>query len=169
MLSLFTLPDGNLTASAFAPSGHMFTIGCRDGIHIYNVSNGLLNSSISSEGFNPRLAAFTEDECGVVVVSSEWSDDKVSYHIKKSTLSNRMVRSAGSPHGMTSILLHCRNMDRMLHLLSTRTWVPRFVSGRLKVVVMPPFPWIVWAKSVILTSLGSWLIWLLLSQRTSLF
>ncbi len=83
MLSLFTLPDGNLTASAFAPSGHMFTIGCRDGIHIYNVSNGLLNSSISSEGFNPRLAAFTEDECGVVAVLSEWSDNKVSYHTKK--------------------------------------------------------------------------------------
>src|SRR5258708_4675633 len=83
-LSLFTLPDGNLTASAFAPGGHMFAIGRRDGIHIYNASNGLLNSSISSEGFiGPHLAAFTEDECGVVGVSSEWSDDKVSYHIKK--------------------------------------------------------------------------------------
>src|SRR5258708_2033681 len=80
-LLLFTLPRGELTA--FAPGGHMFAIGREDGIHIYNASNGLLNRSISSMGYEPRLAAFTKDECGVVVVSSEWSDHKVSYHIKK--------------------------------------------------------------------------------------
>src|SRR5258708_1283036 len=59
-LSLFTLPDGELTA--FSPGGHMFAIGRRDGIHIYNASNGLLNSTISSMGYSPRLAAFTKDE-----------------------------------------------------------------------------------------------------------
>src|SRR5258708_15615191 len=80
-LSLFTLPDGDLTA--FAPGGHMFAVGRGDWIHIYNASNGLLNSSISSMGYYPRLGAFTEDECSVVVVSSKWSDDKVSYHIEK--------------------------------------------------------------------------------------
>src|SRR5258708_31805299 len=79
-LSLFTLPDGDLTASAFAPGGHMFAIGRKDGIHIYNALNGLLNRSISSMGNKPGLASFTEDACGVVVVSSEESGRKGASH-----------------------------------------------------------------------------------------
>src|SRR5258708_25458380 len=68
--SLFRLPGG--TVAAFAPGGHMFAVGREDGIHIYNASNGLLNSSIrtiSSMKYTPYSAAFTEDECGVIVVS----------------------------------------------------------------------------------------------------
>src|SRR5258708_2288276 len=86
--SLFTL-SSDMTA-AFAPGGHLFAVGRTDGIHIYNASNGLLNSSIrtiSSVGI-PCLAAFTEDECGVVVVllvldSQSDGDRKCSYQIEK--------------------------------------------------------------------------------------
>src|SRR5260370_13519470 len=65
---LFTLPRG---VSAFTPSGHMVAVASEDGIRIYNASNGLLNSHIeriSSMGYFPRFAAFTEDGSGVVVV-----------------------------------------------------------------------------------------------------
>src|SRR5258708_22546139 len=86
--SLFRLPGG--TVAAFAPGGHMFAVGREDGIHIYNASNGLLNSSIrtSSVDHIPCLAAFTEDECGVVVVSLVWDSQsdgasKYSYQIEK--------------------------------------------------------------------------------------
>src|SRR5258708_10439554 len=66
--SLFTLPEGDV--AAFAPGGHMFAVGRKDGIHIYNTSNGLLNSSIRTMGskhYCPCFVAFTEDGCGVVV------------------------------------------------------------------------------------------------------
>src|SRR5258708_2966097 len=82
---LFTF-SGDTVAVAFAPGGHMLAVGREDGIHIYNASSGLLNSSIrtiSSVDHIPRLAAFTEDECGVVAVSSKWSDSKVYYQIEK--------------------------------------------------------------------------------------
>src|SRR5258708_4263629 len=90
--SLFTLSGGTVTA--FAPGGHLFAVGREDGIHIYNASNGLLNSSIrttSSMDYTPYLATFTEAGCGVVVVSSECgvvnafssSDGKLSYQIEK--------------------------------------------------------------------------------------
>src|SRR5258708_4169282 len=83
--SLFTLPRGGVPA--FAPGGDMFAVGREDGIHIYNTSNGLLNSSIRTlspmDDYFPRLVAFTEDECDVVVVSSAQSHDKVSYRIEK--------------------------------------------------------------------------------------
>ncbi|SRR5258708_1814116 len=87
MMSLFMLPKGDLIA--FAPGGHMFTIGCKYGVHIYNVSNGLLNSSISSMSYGPHLAAFTKDKCGIVVLSLEWSDHKVSYYIQKFDLAKQ--------------------------------------------------------------------------------
>ncbi len=66
----------------------MLAVGREDGIHIYNASNGLLNSSIrtmSSKDYTPYLAAFTEDECGVVVVSSHRSypNLKFSYQVEK--------------------------------------------------------------------------------------
>ena len=67
----------------------MFVVGRSgdaSGIHIYN-SNGLLNSSIRtiSSDYTPYLAAFTEDGCGVVVVSadSDWGNPKASYRIEK--------------------------------------------------------------------------------------
>src|SRR5258708_6851818 len=84
--SLFTLPAG--TVAAFAPGGHMFAVGRKDGIHIYN-ANGLLNSSIrTSSVHHICLAAFTEDECGVVVVLLVWNYEsdggcKCSYQIEK--------------------------------------------------------------------------------------
>ncbi len=80
--SLFALSGG--TVAALAPGGHIIAVGREDGIHIYNASNGLLNSSIrtiSSKDYIPYLAAFTEDECGVVVVSSV--SGRVSYQIEK--------------------------------------------------------------------------------------
>src|SRR5258708_30398201 len=88
---LFMLSDGGSDpgAVAFAPGGHMLAVGRHGGIHIYNASSGLLNSSIrmiSSKHHIPHLAAFTEDECGVVAVSSKWSDSKVSYQIEKFNL-----------------------------------------------------------------------------------
>src|SRR5258708_635145 len=43
---------------------------------------------------------------------------------------------------MTSILLNCRNMDRMLHLLRTRTGIPGFVSGRLTAAMISPCLWV---------------------------
>src|SRR5258705_10917338 len=64
---LFTLPRGRV--AAFAPGGHMLTVRHTDGIHIYDASNGLLNSSISST-YNTHAAAFTKDGFGVIVVSS---------------------------------------------------------------------------------------------------
>src|SRR5260221_10677875 len=73
--SLFTLPldlCSEDTAVTFAPDGHMFAVGFPFGIAIY-ASNGLLNSVIetSSSYYDcPYLAAFTEDECGVVAVSN---------------------------------------------------------------------------------------------------
>src|SRR5258708_3270865 len=63
--SLFTLPWG--CVAAFAPGGHMFAVGRWDGIHIYDASNGLLNSSIRKMGstdYYPCFAAFTENGCG---------------------------------------------------------------------------------------------------------
>src|SRR5258708_19895162 len=65
------------TVITFAPGGHMFAVGHEDGIHIYNASNGLLNSSIGTScmGYRPLSAAFTEDGCGVVVVlHDDWTD-----------------------------------------------------------------------------------------------
>ena len=82
--SLFTLPYGGV--AAFSPGGRMFAVGREDGIHIYDASNGLLNSSIRSMGstdHSPFFAAFTEDGCGVVVVSRDWkSSQRVSYRIE---------------------------------------------------------------------------------------
>ncbi len=76
--------------ATFAPGGHLFVVGHKYGIHIYNLSNGLLNSSIrmSSVDHIPCLAAFIEDECGVVVVWLvwDWESDgthKYSYQIEK--------------------------------------------------------------------------------------
>ena len=85
---LFTLPGD---VAAFAPGGHMITVGSEDGIQIYNASNGLLNSSIeriSSMDYIPCSAAFTEDGSGVVVVLKDQyllphGNRKVSYQIEK--------------------------------------------------------------------------------------
>src|SRR6266436_6932283 len=148
-LSLFTLPDGNLTASAFAPGGHMFAIGRKDGIHIYNASNGLLNRSISSMGDESSLAAFTEDECGVVVVSFEESGGKVSYHIKKFDL----VKQNGpicrtipcddfypslklSDYGSYVAFAECKNMDARICIWKTDggddTSIPLGCAGKIR-------------------------------------
>src|SRR5258708_19801245 len=73
--SLFTLPKGDV--AAFAPGGHMLAVGRTDGIHIFYASNRLLNSSIRTTGSTrdtPRLATFTEDGFGIIVVSSNWED-----------------------------------------------------------------------------------------------
>src|SRR5258708_7000533 len=91
MLFMLSNDGSDSAAVAFAPSGHMLAVGCQDGIHIYNVSSGLLNSSIrtiSSMDHIPHLAAFTKDEYGVVAVLSEqkWSDSKVSYQVEKFNL-----------------------------------------------------------------------------------
>src|SRR5258708_26073192 len=91
MLFMLSNDGSDSAAVAFAPSGHMLAVGCQDGIHIYNVSSGLLNSSIrsiSSVDHIPHLAAFTKDEYGVVAVLSEqkWSDSKVSYQVEKFNL-----------------------------------------------------------------------------------
>src|SRR5260221_7182070 len=97
--SLFTLPQGHV--AAFAPSGNMFAVGREDEIQIYNASNGLLNSSITtiSTDHIPCLAAFTEDGCRVVVVSSDQSYPKVSYQIEKFDLvkQNRQIYRT-TPH-----------------------------------------------------------------------
>src|SRR5260370_25124042 len=68
----------------------------KDGIQIYNASNGLLNSSIgkigSADNYIPCLAAFTEDGSGVVVVLKCWrhtylkAEMKVSYQIQRFNL-----------------------------------------------------------------------------------
>src|SRR5260221_2987608 len=97
--SVFTLPQGHV--AAFAPSGNMFAVGREDEIQIYNASNGLLNSSITtiSTDHIPCLAAFTEDGCRVVVVSSDQSYPKVSYQIEKFDLvkQNRQIYRT-TPH-----------------------------------------------------------------------
>src|SRR5258708_23279799 len=94
---LFTLPPGDTVA--FAPSGHMFASAIveQDEIHLYSGSNGLLNSSIrsftttNSPNYDAHSIAFTEDGCGIVVVSSAWSysESKVSYQIEKLDLVKR--------------------------------------------------------------------------------
>ncbi len=66
----------------------MFVVGRQDGIDLYNASNGLLNSSIIKPSstdyrYNPRFAAFTEDGCGIVVVSVKWSRNVPYYRIEK--------------------------------------------------------------------------------------
>src|SRR5258708_5185364 len=56
--------------AAFAPGGHMLTVGSEDGIEIYNASNGLLNSSIeriSCMDYIRCSAALTADGSGVGV------------------------------------------------------------------------------------------------------
>ncbi len=68
---LFTLPKGDV--AAFTPGGHMAAVTShKKGIQIYNASNGLLNSSISTDDNFPHSAAFTEDGSEVVVVSSKF-------------------------------------------------------------------------------------------------
>src|SRR5258708_4263628 len=57
-----------------------------------------------------------------------------------------MVRSAGPPHAMTSIVLNCRNMDRMLHLRITRTGIPAFASGRLMTAKISVFLRVVYGE-----------------------
>src|SRR5258708_36359908 len=85
---LFTLPRGNV--AAFAPGGHMIAVPSEDQIQIYSALYGLLNRSIgriSSTDYIPRLAAFTEDESGIVVVLSPlfWCPES-SYQIWKFNL-----------------------------------------------------------------------------------
>src|SRR5258708_2342378 len=72
---LFTLPRGRV--AAFAPGGHMLAVRNKDGIHIYDASNGLLNSSIRITGstHDSHAAAFTKDGFGVIVVSSNFIRD----------------------------------------------------------------------------------------------
>src|SRR5258708_8194157 len=65
-----------------------FVVGREDGIDLYNASNGLLNSSIrkpssTDHRYSPRFAAFTEDGCGVVVVSVERSRGVLYRRIEK--------------------------------------------------------------------------------------
>src|SRR5258708_4859612 len=87
--SLFTLPRDHRwdDVAAFAPSGDMFAVRRYDEIHIYNASNGLLNSSIRTMGStdsHPSLAAFTKDGCGVVVVLRPPKYlPRISYRIEK--------------------------------------------------------------------------------------
>src|SRR5260221_9906965 len=84
---LFMLPKG---VTAFAPGGHMVTVAPQtasngDKIRIYNVSNGLLDSSIKRiSSALPYSAAFTKDGSGVVVVSSNLPGK--SYEIEKFNL-----------------------------------------------------------------------------------
>src|SRR5258707_15533687 len=82
---LFTLPEGEM--AIFAPGGHMVAVISKKRIEIYNASNGLLNSSISTDIESPLSAAFTEDGSEVVVVStSRDSFRPVSYQIAKFNL-----------------------------------------------------------------------------------
>jgi len=86
---LFTLPKG---VAAFTPGGHVVAVTShKKGIQIYNASNGLLNSSISTDDNLPESAAFTKDGSEVVVVLSKSYDSKVSYQIAKFNL----VRQSG--------------------------------------------------------------------------
>ncbi len=76
--------------AAFAPGGHMIAVASEDQIQIYSALYGLLNGSIgriSSTDYIPRLAAFTEDESGIVVVLSPlfWCPES-SYQIWKFNL-----------------------------------------------------------------------------------
>src|SRR5258708_21123662 len=111
--SLFMLPGGTVTA--FAPGGRMFAVGREDGVHIYDASTGLLNSSIrtmSSMKYTPYSAAFTEDECGVVVVSSVRSDGdrKRSCQIEKFELvkqNGRVCRTTPHDSRYPLILSEC--------------------------------------------------------------
>src|SRR5258708_16814870 len=87
----FTLPRG---VAAFASGSHMLAVRHEDGIHIYDASNGLLNSSIRITGstYDTHAAAFTKDGFGVIVVSSndiDGSPEKVSYCIEKFDLVKR--------------------------------------------------------------------------------
>src|SRR5258708_14649503 len=88
----FTLPRGRV--AAFAPGSHMLAVRHEDRIHIYDASNGLLNSSIRITGSTDDTiaAAFTKDGFGVIVVSSNnlggWPE-KVSYCIEKFDLVKR--------------------------------------------------------------------------------
>ncbi len=82
---LFTLPEGE--AAAFTPGGHMVAVVSHGEIQIYNASNGLLNSSISTDIGLPHSAVFTEDGSEVVVVSEEHTPVflrlRASYRIAK--------------------------------------------------------------------------------------
>src|SRR5258708_9413915 len=84
---LFTLPEGKV--AAFAPGGHMVAVISAEGIEIYNASNGLLNSGVSTDIEFLHSAAFTEDGSEVVVVSMEFTvflPPQVSYRIAKFNL-----------------------------------------------------------------------------------
>ncbi len=76
---LFTLPTANTIA--FAPGGHMVAVISDEGIQIYNASNGLLNSSTSTDIDSPCSAVFTEDGSEVVVISNSAFYPRVSYQI----------------------------------------------------------------------------------------
>ncbi len=82
LFKVTSLYEGSLVT--LAPGGHMFAVGDEDRIQIYNASNGLLNSSIGSMAtdghYYPNVAAFTEDECGVVMVWSGEFDGKLGSH-----------------------------------------------------------------------------------------
>src|SRR5258708_8702225 len=82
---LFKLPRG---VAAFAPGGHMLAVRCADRIHIYDASNGLVNSSIRITGSTDDTiaAAFTKDGFGVIVVSMQ---PKFSFCIEKFDLVKR--------------------------------------------------------------------------------
>src|SRR5258708_8534833 len=82
----FTLPRGRV--AAFAPGSHMLAVRHEDEIHIYDASNGLLNSSIRITGsaYDTIAAAFTKDGFGVIVVSMQ---PKLSYCIEKFDLVKR--------------------------------------------------------------------------------
>src|SRR5258708_22808456 len=82
----FTLRRGRV--AAFAPGSHMLAVRHEDEIHIYDASNGLLNSSIRITGsaYDTIAAAFTKDGFGVIVVSMQ---PKLSYCIEKFDLVKR--------------------------------------------------------------------------------
>src|SRR5258708_7926410 len=85
---LFTLPFGRM--AIFAPGGHMVAVISQTRIEIYNASNGLLNSSISTDIEFLHSAAFTEDGSEVVVVSKSGNSfsyrHSVSYQMAKFNL-----------------------------------------------------------------------------------